>query len=258
MDASKLPIAADHPEDNNIGVVTFSRQLASPSHHGRPRIAVEPLGCLSLLDQGEQNGRPYALPSPDVRNKNWIASTKQKSQPIVHVQRPRAVLSSPENDDLSRELQHEAEESENIVIAPPKAPLSLLEEPSSTGVGANFVAENSISSTDVNQENSDVSLSPKDSLTPSNSRNSLDPSNSRITKHKVTKGKSIGQCTMSETKAVSSRGGNDENFLTPVVRNQLGKKNACMPSAPSSIGLKMHTNKAMAKGDSGRVVRPWY
>eukprot|EP00250_Pteridium_aquilinum_P002642 c12866_g1_i1 orf=82-636(+) len=123
MKPIRLPVAACDGEDTDTKSIGASPKFFSNMFHGgrlrKSSISGESLGCLSLLDAGEQVERPRAFPSPGEILPTYV---KVQAQPTIHIHRPRAVLSAPENDELlSCELQGQQVEKSIITSSAPKA-----------------------------------------------------------------------------------------------------------------------------------------
>lgn len=316
MEPVRLPVATDNTEDSHTESVV--KLFSNHNHRGRARkpfAGVESLGCLSLLDEGE---RPRALPSPDVTAEHSTTYTKIHVQPII--QRPRAVLSSPDNDELICELQGQPDKRVNTAHDAPKAPLSPLEGPTSAGGQpdkrehiANDASKQPDKRTEIANDKPKAPLSPLEGPTSvggeifvdicstertdtvddcpkpplsalegvvsveglasvsiaksshqkssvlSSSQDHMDTSNSNISMSEPSKKEPAGHGMTWEHKSVSTkRDGNDENLSNANGRNRVMKRAGCSPSSAPNVGLKEQTHKPAAKGNSGRVIRPWY
>lgn len=287
MEPIRLPIAANNIEDTGTkGVEASPKHFSNLLHGGRYRkssIGAESLGCLSLLDEGEQLDRPRALPIPGLAGEMLATYVKVQAQPTGHIQRPRAVLSSPENDELSCELQGQQGERSNIAKSAPKALLSPLEElpkaplspledlpkapPSLSKELPKALASSPTDHQSTGDRDTCMPKAPAFSINsnheyPSVSLPSIEPPNepvdnqqskaitSEATNEKPPSG-------MSADTKCTRRHGNDENLSNTNMANRMVKKHSSSPSSVSHKSAKQ-LSKPMTKGNSGRVVRPWY
>lgn len=269
MNHYRLPVAANNVEDTDTKSVAaspnFFPNMFTAGRSRKLSISSEPLGCLALLDAGEQSERPRALPST-----GDVLPTCVKAQPTVHLHRPRAVLSSPENDELACELQGQQwvrlissdSPPQAVRLASddlPHAPLSSMEDLGSKDIlravslPPHDVLSMGANETSVCDEASSCSTSSHQE--PIDEPNELlDRKQSKSVISVTTKGKKSNHGWSSESRLEGN--GNEENLS--VVVNQTIKKHGSLPSNATSRGPSKQLPKPVLKSKSPRVLRPWY
>lgn len=278
MKPVRLP-ASNNAEDTDTKSVgaspKFFSNMFSGGRHRRPSLSGEPLGCLSLLDAGEQIERPRAFPSPGEILPS--CSLKVHAQPTIQIQRPRAILSSPENDELQGQQVEKLTTSSSIIKATearskdlPSAPVSSVELieplPPSKEVPKAVVSppdeflymgdiETSISDeASCCSTSSNVELHSNELLLP---RELLDIKLSRtITAEALKEKKFIAGLPQ---KSKHEQNGNEENLGNGTAANRLLKKHSGVPTVTPPRPPKQQSSSPLArKGNSVRVLRPWY
>lgn len=282
MKPIRLPVAANNVEDSDTKSVgaspKFFSNMFSGGRHRKSSISGESLGCLAVLDAGEQRERPRAFPST-----GEILPTYVKAQPTVHVHRPRAVLSSPENDELTCELQGQqgvkltsSNSAPKAVLSPsedlPHAPLSSIEDLphaplSSIEDLAPLLSSNEVlkavpstpndllrmGATETSLSDEAASCSNRERIDESNelSNELLDIKQDRSLKSSATTEKKFNHGLHSESQV--ERNGNEENLSCTTGVNRMVKKHS-----GSRGPAKQQLPKPVSKGNSVRVLRPWY
>ncbi|KAH7279708.1 hypothetical protein KP509_37G032600 [Ceratopteris richardii] len=252
----------------------YSLNIINTGSNRRQSIRSGPQGIPSLLDQGEQIERPRAFPSPGLTSKFFSQNLKVHGYPTVHILRPRAVLSSPENDLLQ---VHEPERSvtprstlaapETPMTVPPTALVSPVDEVdlsflSEAPKAALFPRDELLNMRDIETSISDVAST---SSTSSNWEHNNEVMGSRrpsielvppaLPTPRRIKNRQIN-VTSSPRIRSDGQGADEENAspVTPVIRS--AKK--CNGISSDRRSLKQQTSALRTKDNPGKIQRPWY
>lgn len=282
MKPVRLPISniAEGTDTKSVGASPkfFSNMFSGGRH--RPSLSGEPLGCLSLLDAGEQIERPRAFPSPGLAGEILPScSLKVHAQPTIQIQRPRAILSSPENDELLQGQQVETLTTSSSKI---NAVRACLKDLPSAPVSAAELIEPLPPSKDVPKAvvsppdellymgDIETSISDEASICSTSSNVELH-SNDLLLAHElldIKLGRTITAEAVKEKfflagspqqKSKHEQNGNEENLGNGAAANRVLKKHSGKPSVTPPRPPKQQSSSPLArKGNSVRVLRPWY
>ncbi|MCO5551921.1 hypothetical protein L7F22_005428 [Adiantum nelumboides] len=285
MRAVRLPVSND-ADDKGKNSVSSSSPKVTPNvfiggRYRRLSLDGDSIGCLSLLDAGEQVERPRAFPSSGLAGELVPScGLKVHAQPTVHVHRPRAVLSSPENDELQgqqgekstvfssavKSLEARAmnfptvslsvSDSFNDSVVPskvvPKAVVSPADELPYMGELQTSVSDEASScSTSSNVENCNELFAHKPSI------ELVDIKLSRILSAEALKERkaNIGL----PPKSRHEQSGNEESLALGTAANRLVKKHSGLPTNSHHRSPKQQPSSPRStKKNPGKALRPWY
>ncbi|KAI5064214.1 hypothetical protein GOP47_0020884 [Adiantum capillus-veneris] len=274
MKPIRLPVSNDLDVTDKKSVGESPKFLSNVFSGGRCRrlsLNSESLGCLSLLDAGDQAERPRAFPSPGLAGEILPSSgLKVHAQPTIHVHRPRAVLSSPENDELQGQQVEkppslkslEAHSNDfptaslssddfNDPMSPsvvPKAVVSPPDELLYIGEIESSISDEGSSCQSSNLENNnEVLLAHK----PSNELVDMKLSRIRTAETLKEKAAMVG----ASPKSRHEHNGNEENLAHSTAANRLGKKHSGLPANTPRRSLKQQpSSPRLAKGNPGKAL----
>ncbi|MCO5595180.1 hypothetical protein L7F22_049219 [Adiantum nelumboides] len=285
MRAVRLPVSNDADDTGQNSVSSSSPKVISNVFSGgryrRLSLDGESIGCLSLLDAGEQVERPRAFPSSGLAGELLTScGLKVYAQPTVHVHRPRAVLSSPENDELQGQQGEKSTVSSSAVKSLearsmnfPTVSLSVSDSFNDSIVPSKVVPKAVMSPPDELPYMGELQTSVSDEASSCSTRSNVENCNELLFAHKpsnelvnIKLSRILSAEALKERKANiglppksrHEQSGNEESLAVGTAAKRLVKKHSSLPTNSHYRSPKQPSSPRSAKKNPGKALRPWY